>query len=97
MRAPHLGDVVAAARALRAVPEVGRAGLLAALFREAGAAVRHGRATGVNHPRYGDGSLMAAALRHVCVPEPDLADRDYCRCLALVLLALSARGGVPDR
>jgi len=91
VRRPHLGDVVAAARALRAVRWESRAGLLAALFREAGEAHRHGHETGANHPGHGDGSLMAAALRHPCVREPGLEDADYCRCLALVLLAVAAR------
>lgn len=98
MRAPHLGDVVAAARALRAVPGRQRAELLRVLMCEAGAAQRHGRATGTNHPDFGDGSLMGAALRHPCVREPELGDRDYCRCLAMVLLAIGRRrgGGAPD-
>lgn len=91
MRSPHLGDAVAAARALRAVPAVDRAGLLARLFTEAEDARRHGEIAGRNHPEHGDGSLMAAALRHPCAPEPGLEDGDYCRCLALVLLALAAR------
>lgn len=91
MRPVFLGDVVAAARALRALPDTARAGLLAALFREAELAHRHGRETGRNHPAHGDGSLMAAALGHPVVAEPGLEDADYCRCLAIVLLALAAR------
>lgn len=91
MRGAHLGDVVAAARALRSVPELARAGLLARLFREADLAHRYGLQTGRNHRDHGDGSLMAAALRHPCVREPGLEDREYCRCLALVLLAVAAR------
>ena len=89
MRAPLLGDVVAAARALRAVDEKDREALLGRLFEEASAAERHGRETGRNHPRFGDGSLMAAALAHPGVREPGLDDGDYCRCLAFVLTTLA--------
>ena len=40
------------------------------------------------HPLWGDGSLMAAALRRPVVPEPDLSDADYLRALLRVLEAL---------
>jgi hypothetical protein len=98
MRAPLLGDVVAAARALRAVDEKERLPLLSQLMAEADAAERQRRETGRNHPRHGDGSLMAAALRHPCVAEPALDDDGYCACLALVLSRVAARrdaGGNP--
>jgi hypothetical protein len=94
MRAPLLGDVVAVARALRAVDQEYRRELLDLLFEEASAAERHGRETGMIHPRFGDGSLMAAALTRSCVREPGLDDGEYCQCLALVLTTLAAR---PDR
>ena len=90
MRAPLLGDVVAAARALRAVEARDRRDLLDLMFEEASAAERHGRETGRIHPRFGDGSLMAAALTRPCAREPGLDDGDYCRCLALVLTTLPA-------
>jgi hypothetical protein len=53
---------------------------------EAAAAALHVRETGRNHPLFGDGSLMAAALQHRCVPEPSLEDREFRLCLALVLV-----------
>jgi hypothetical protein len=86
MRSLLLGDVVAAARALRRVDAPDRPELLRVLVEEASVAARHGRETGRNHPDYGDGSLMAAALRHDTVPEPSLEDRGYRLCLALVLV-----------
>jgi class 3 adenylate cyclase len=89
MRAPLLGDVVASARALRAVDPEERRELLDLLFEEASAAERHGQETGMIHPRFGDGSLMAAALTCPCVREPGLDDGDYCRCLALVFTTLA--------
>jgi class 3 adenylate cyclase len=87
MRALLLGDIVAAARALRAVDVSERPALLARLLEEASEAAHHGRQTGRNHPLHGDGSLMSAALAHGCVPEPALEDPQYRQCLALVLEA----------
>lgn len=93
MRAPLLGDVVAAARSLGAVPADERDALLGRLVASADAAARHWRRTGRSHPRHGDGSLMAAALAHGGVSEPSLEDRDYCLCLARVLTELAGRAG----
>jgi hypothetical protein len=95
MRPPLLGDVVAAARALRAVAGPERGVLLARLMARAAEADGHARRVGRNHPRFGDGSLMAAALAHRVVREPGLEDADYCLCLVLVLSAIAARGGSP--
>ncbi len=89
MRAPTLVDAVAAARALRAVPEADRPALLRRLIREARQACRHVRSSGRAYPRFGDGSLIAAALGHPVAREPGLDDGDYCRCLAAVLLTLA--------
>lgn len=41
------------------------------------------------HPDWGNGSLMALAMREVLPPEPSYDDPDYCRCLATVLCALA--------
>lgn len=90
MRPPLLGDVVVLARAIMEVEERERPGLLGSILREASVAERYGRETGRNHPRFGDGSAMAAALRHPCAREPGLEDVDYCRCLAFVLSTLAA-------
>jgi class 3 adenylate cyclase len=95
MRPVLLGDVVAAARALRAVDEEDRPALLSRLLSQAGEAERHGRETGRNHPVYGDGSLMTVALGHCRVAEPSLEDGDYCACLALVLTRLALRQDHP--
>jgi hypothetical protein len=88
MRPILLGDVVAAARALRSVQAEARPTLLAELVDEATSASRYGRETGRNHPLHGDGSLMAASLGHLCVPEPSLEDQEYRLCLALVLMTM---------
>jgi hypothetical protein len=95
MRALLLGDVVAAARALLPVAEEERVAVLSALIEAATLADGHRRRSGRSHPRHGDGSLMAAALARGCAREPFLDDRDYCRCLALVLTRLAERGDPP--
>jgi hypothetical protein len=55
------------------------------------------RSTGRTHPRWGDGSLMAAALRRPCDGEPALSDPSWCRLVAYVYIALanSASGVLP--
>ena len=95
MRPPTLVDAVAAARVLRAAPEAGRPALLRRLICETRQAARHLRATGRAHPRFGDGSLIAAALRHPVVREPGLDDPAYCRCLAFVLVAIAEEDRPP--
>lgn len=62
--------------------------VLLRLFREAAAAAAWVGKTGRGHARWGDGSLMAAALRRKSVSEPTLASPDYCRCLAMTYAAL---------
>ena len=89
MRPPTISDALAAARVLYRVPPDRRFGVLARLFWEADAAqiasVEKRACAG------GDGSLMSVALRRSPVPEPSLEDGEFCRCLALVLPALSER------
>ncbi len=84
------GDVSAAARVLLGeVPPLRRA-LARALLREAAAADRFRRAFGRSHPRFGDGSLQAAALRRDAAAERFLDDPDYLSCVLIVLEALRA-------
>ncbi len=85
------GDVVAAARVLRAVPEAARPGLIARLLDEAHWADLYRKRTGRAHPVWGDGSLMTAALRRAPPPEPTLSDGRYCSCLVQVLQAVLER------
>jgi len=80
-------------RALLACPPAARAALADAMLRQAEEADRHRRQTGLAHPRYGTGSLMAAALRHPLAPLPDQCDTAYCGCLLLLLDAILAPAG----
>ena len=91
MRGLHHGDVVAAARTLLASPAPERARLIRRIIVAADWADRHRRRHGRAHPRYGSGSLMAAAAAWPRKPEPLLDDPDYLGCLVCVLAALLAR------
>lgn len=55
------------------------------------------RRTGRVHPRWGDGTLMSAALRRPSANEPPLSDPTWCRLMAYVYLALAhgAIGSLP--
>ncbi|MGD9862291.1 MAG: hypothetical protein AB7S99_03670 [Pseudodonghicola sp.] len=91
MRPVLHGDLSSAARALLAVPPAARAGLCARLLEQAEQADAFRLRNGRLHPRWGNGSLMAAARRQPLADEPGLDDPDYCRCVAMVLRALIAR------
>ena len=91
MRDPCPGDVIAAARALLALPANMRQSALFNLMHEANVASAHACRGLGPHPHWGDGSLMSAALRRRVLPEPPLVHRDYLTCLALVYSTLSAQ------
>ncbi|MBM9595199.1 DUF7742 family protein [Roseitranquillus sediminis] len=97
MRRIMHGDAVAAARALLAVPRDRRAWVMHRMLAETREAEQCRRETGHAHPVWGDGSLMAAALRRAVSAEPPLEDPSYCRVLAYVYLSLAhqAEGGLP--
>lgn len=88
MQPVWLGDAAAAARVLRERPEASWPWVLARMLAEARRAFAHHRALGRPHPRYGDGSLMAAALRRNPEPAPRLEDARFRRALMAVLAAL---------
>ena len=88
IRQAQLGDAIAAARVLRALPAAARLAAIARLIAMAERADAWRRRTGRPHPRFGSGSLMAAALRCPAVPEPGLADAEWRACLILALSAL---------
>lgn len=82
------GDVISAARALRAVPPHRRAWLARRIVAEARAAAGYVAANGRSHPRYGTGTLMTAALKRAVRPEPMWDDPDFAQCLITVLEAV---------
>jgi len=89
MRTITHGDVTAAARAVGPLPPGRRAGVLRCLLEAAHAAdiyrKRHGRA----HPRWGNGTLMAAVQPLVPArDEPFAGERAQLECLAQVIEAI---------
>ncbi|MEM9475899.1 MAG: hypothetical protein AAGA71_11420 [Pseudomonadota bacterium] len=88
LRRVTVADAVLAARALAYVPGRRRLWVLFRMVREAEAAALHLNQLDALHPVWGDGSLMAVALRRPRVPEPVLGDRRFLRCLRLVLAVL---------
>ena len=91
MRPVLVGDLIAAARVLRAEPAAARDGCIARLIAEADLADRSRKRLGRPHAVYGNGSLMAAALRRRPAPEPFLSDLAYLDALGRVIAALAAR------
>ena len=92
MRTLTHGDVVAAACLIRGVPASTRSARLARLLDLAEAADRFRKRTGRSHPRWGDGSLMSAAMQAGAVlDEPFLSDPVYLEALAAVFEALLDR------
>ena len=95
MRPVGIGDLVAVAGALAAVPQAARPGLMTRLIDGATQADRHRAATGRAHPRWGNGTLMAAALTY-----PQAPLRPGCRdglaalaCAVVGVLQSSGQGG----
>lgn len=90
-------DAVAAARVLLRHRRERRPWILHRMLAEAAIADDWRLRTGRVHPRWGDGSLMAAALRRPTANEPPLSDPAWCRLVAYVYLALAhgAVGALP--
>jgi len=85
MRPVLHGDISAAARVLLRVCPQAREDLSRRMISEAEIADRHVLATGQLHPRFGNGSLMMAAFRHLPADEPNFDDTEYCRCVQTIL------------
>lgn len=86
MRRPVLPvDVITFARALFALPAASRERRAARILSGALRAEHHRRAFGRLHPRWGDGSLDAAARRYPLAAEPFWDDLEFLACLRLAL------------
>lgn len=83
-----MGDAVVVARALAALPDRLHGFALARMLAEADAANRWRQRYRAPHPRWGDGTLTAVALRRPVVPEPVLEDLRFRLCLIRVLSAI---------
>ncbi|MFW8593254.1 hypothetical protein [Cribrihabitans neustonicus] len=84
-------DCAAVARALLAAPVAARPALCRRIFAGAAEAAVHMACHRRLHPRWGDGSLSAAARRFRLADEPFLDDPEFLSCTRLVLTALAAR------
>jgi hypothetical protein len=91
MRSILLGDIIAAARALLAVPSNRRIGLLDTLIQQADAAHHYHKRLAKPHPVWGNGSLMARANLEPQMPEPIASGIDYLQTLQLVIAAIICR------
>lgn len=91
MRTVLMGDAVAAARVLVALPPEEREDRMRRLLAEAHMADRCRKRLGRGHPRFGNGSLMDAASRHPQRPEPFLDDVEYLASLGVVIGCLLER------
>lgn len=91
MRAVLHTDLVAAARALLAVPPQARVALCRQLLGKADWADRFVRRLGRVHPEWGNGTLADAARRAGLAAEPSFSDRSYRDCLLIVLDQMAGR------
>lgn len=91
MRPVLPGDISAAARALLPVPPAQRRELAARLLREAHAADCYRKRFKKAHAMWGNGTLMAAALKRPTGREPRLDDQEYLECQSIVFNALQVR------
>ena len=80
-----LGDIIAAARAILAVPPLMQATVVETMLAQAHAAHLYLKRYARPHPRWGNGSLMARANCEVQISEPFAANIAYLSALALVI------------
>lgn len=91
MRPVLHSDVTSAARAVMAVPKQARVRFCARLLQQADWADQFTRRLGKPHPRWGNGTLLAAAKAHVLRPESTFDDPEYSAAFQIVLAQLVAR------
>lgn len=86
MRTITHGDIVAAARAVRALPPHAQIAAVRSLLTRAHAADLYRKRLGRSHPFWGNGSLMGVALGSGrSEAEPFLSDTSYLQTLLLVI------------
>lgn len=80
-----LGDLIAGARVILAVPPQVRAGVVEKLLAQAHAAHLYQKRFARPHPLWGNGSLMGRANKETQIPEPFADDVDYLAALVVVI------------
>lgn len=88
MRPVLHSDLAYAARALVDIDDQSRARLAGRMLQEAQWADKFRKRLGKPHPRWGNGTLSAAAAQYPLCPEPSVDDPDYSLCLMAILRAL---------
>ena len=78
------GDLVAAGRALLAVPPACRQAHMSTLIIRSWAVDRYRKRYGKSHRDWGEGSLMSCARYYSQPPEPPLCDPNYAQALRCV-------------
>lgn len=91
MKPVLIGDAIALARVLYLVDEPERVALIQQIFSEAAEAADFAQHRQRTHPRFGNGSVMAACANHAQVSEPTLENKRFCACLRVVFAALADR------
>ncbi|MAM25539.1 MAG: hypothetical protein CML55_09215 [Rhodobacteraceae bacterium] len=91
MRAVFYSDLIAAARALGGSPPGDRLHLCHRMLREADWADRYARRLGKVHPRWGNGTLGAAAGQYPQARAAAVNEADHLACLLVILRALEAK------
>ena len=91
MRRVLIGDLVAAAAVLAALPDGESADMAQKILTEADAAHRYFKRFHRPHPRWGDGSLITRALGAPQRVAPDLSRSDFLIVLAQMTRALAHR------
>lgn len=93
---PTLGDASAVARVLIRVAPEAQFALARQMLVEAEEADAWRRERGQFHPTYGDGSLMAVAMRRQPLGERFLTDATYINALKIILTVLHQVSIQPD-
>ena len=91
MRPVLHGDISCTARALLAVQPERRRALCKRILCQAEQADCYVQKNRRLHPRWGNGSLMAAARKYPLADEPMFDNTEYCQCTVLILQALINR------
>ena len=97
MRQIGLGDLHHAARVIQAMPEDARVQTCAELLWQAHVADKYVKRMRKLHPKWGNGSLRAAALAWPLAPQRPPPSAELHRCLLLVLCAVIQRRAANGR
>lgn len=93
MRRACLSDLHHAARAVQTVPQAARGEFCARLLWQAHVADKYVKRLRKLHPKWGDGSLRAAAMVDLAGAEGHCCSADYYRAMAVVIAQMDRANG----